>query len=284
VTLADIEISDLNEISNQNTDGAIISNPTSLHIETAIEIAKLKIPMFIEKPLGKDLERIDELEKLVKEKNLPVLVGYNLNYHPCIETIKKLIGEGKIGNIISAKARFGTYMPDWHKDEDYKKSYAANSLMGGGVVLTSIHEQNYLTDMFGEVTEVKAMEVGGNITGIDAEEGVEILMKHKKGVVSNIHLNFYQKPYYRNCEVTGTDGMISWDFMIPEIKILNKGKTEIIKFEYGPMELLDISYKKQMEHFIEIIKNPTSQPRMKLENGIADMRVALKILKEIGRN
>ncbi len=281
--LVETEYADIKELAGTDIDGAVISNPTSLHIETAIEIAKLGIPLFIEKPLGKNLDRINELEKIVKEKNVPVLMGYNLLHHPCIEAIKKFTDEGRIGKVIAARSQFGTFMPDWHKDEDFKNSYAAKVSLGGGVILTSIHEQNYLTDLFGKAEHVKAMEVGGKNIGIEAEEGVEILMKHTSGVVSNIHLNFFQKPYYRNCQVIGTEGTLFWDFMIPELKIMYKDKTEIIKFGNGPMELLEASYIKQMQHFLDIIEN-RSEPRMNLTSGIEDLKVALKILSETGRN
>ncbi|MDQ3019420.1 MAG: Gfo/Idh/MocA family oxidoreductase [Bacteroidota bacterium] len=280
---ADEEITNLKDISGYKIDGALITNPTSLHITTAIEIAKYGIPLFIEKPLSKNLVNIIELKNLVAEKKFPVLLGYNLIYHPGIQSIKKCISEKKIGKVVSARAQFGTYMPDWHKNEDYKKSYAANASMGGGVVLTSIHEQNYLTEMFGKVTDVKAMELGGSSIGIEVEEGIEILMKHSSGVVSNIHLNFFQKPYYRNCEVIGTEGTIYWDFMKPEIKILFKDKTEVIKLGKGPIELLDESYSNQMKHFIDVIEKK-DEPKISLIKGIEDMEVALKILKEIGRN
>jgi len=282
-SLVDEEIIDLGGVSQHNIDGAIIANPTSLHIETAIEVAEAGIPIFIEKPLGKNLDNIEELVKLVSEKNIPILVGYNLIYHPAIEEIKKNIIENKIGKVISAKAQFGTYMPDWHKNEDYRKSYAANVSMGGGVILTSIHEQNYLTDLFGEVKDVKAMETAGNVIGIDAEEGIEILMKHVSGVVSNVHLNFFQKPYCRNCQVIGTDGTLYWDFMIPEVRISYNDKTEIKKLGNEPMELLETSYINQMKHFVEVIEMK-KEPRMSLQKGIDDMNVALKILKEVGRN
>ena len=282
-TIADLEIYDTEELAGHKIDGAVISNPTSLHIETAAELARLGIPMLIEKPLGKDLAGADELLKIVKEKNLRVLMGYNLLYHPGITGMKDLINQDKIGKVISARAQFGTYMPGWHKDEDYKKSYAANASLGGGVVLTSIHEQNYLTDMFGEITNTVAMESGGNVTGIDAEEAIEILMRHSSGVVSSIHLNFFQKPYYRNCQIIGTEGTLYWDFMIPEIKILFKDKTEMIELGDDPMELLNISYQKQTEHFLDIIRN-NIEPRVGLEKGIDDLKIALKILKEINRN
>ena len=277
------EITDLEKIKNYEIDGALITNPSYLHIETAIEIAKHGLPMLIEKPLGKNLESADELLKITEEKDIPVLIGQNLLYHPALIAIKKIINDGVIGRVISARAQFGAYFPDFYKDEDFKKYYVANSSMGGGVVLTSIHEQNYLTDLFGEVTETKAMETGGDVLGIDADEGVEILLKHKSGIVSNIHLNLYQKPYYRNCQITGTEGTLYWDFRIPEIKITGKENAETIKLGETFTELLDISYADQMKHFIEVIERK-SEPRMPLKKGIEDMKTALKILKEIGRN
>jgi len=274
------EIDPSDNFADHNIDGALITNPTSMHIETALKIAEYGIPMFIEKPLGKDLNNIKRLQKITGENNIPVLMGYNFLHHNAIKLIKKLIKENKIGNVISAKSQFGTYMPDWHKNEDYKKSYASNADMGGGVVLTSIHEQNYLTDLFGEAVEVKAMKTGGNLLDIKAEEGAEILMRHESGVVSNIHLNFYQKPYYRNCQVIGAEGTIYWDFLIPEVKILYKDKTEIIKTGKGAFELLDESYTEQMHHFTEVIKG-NSKPAADLNRGIKDLETALEILKQI---
>ena len=146
--IADIEINDLKELDGLNIkiDGAIISNPTSLHIMTAIKLAQRCIPMLIEKPLDKNLNNAEELTKIVNENSIPVLIGYNLLYHPGISGMKELIKEGKTGKVISARTQFGTFMPGWHKDEDYKKSYAANSSMGGGVDMTYIHEQNKLKE------------------------------------------------------------------------------------------------------------------------------------------
>ena len=279
----DDEIYSISDLKGVKTDAALITNPTSHHIQTATEIAKMGIPMFIEKPLGNNLNGIDELSEIVIEKNIPVSVGYNMIFHPGIIEMKKNINDGKIGKVISARAQFGTYMPGWHPNEDYKISYAADPQLGGGVVLTSIHEQNYLTDFFGAVTEVKAMEVGGDVIVINSEEGVEVLMKHKTGVVSNIHLNFFQKPYYRNCQIIGTEGTLYWDFMIPEVRILKKESNEIIKTGDSAMELLDTSYRNQMMHFLETVRG-NEKPMMSLEKGIEDMKTALKILKEIGRN
>jgi predicted dehydrogenase len=108
-------------------------------------------------------------------------------------------------------------------------------------------------------------------------------MKHRSGVVSNVHLNFYQKPYFRTCQLIGTDGTIYWDFMIPEVKIMKKENTEVVKLGNNAMELLDTSYIEQMKHYLDVIEKK-SEPKINLKDGMDDMKVALRILKEIERN
>ena len=278
-----IELRSIDEAAGAGINAALITNPTSLHVETAMALAKQDIAMFIEKPLGKDLYGVKELSAICEKKGVPVLMGYNFLHHPAIKFMNKLISEGFVGKVISARAQFGTYMPGWHKGEDHTKSYAAQKHLGGGVVLTSIHEQNYLSSFFGDVKEVKAMETIGNTTGIECEEGVEILLRHDSGVLSSVHLNFFQKPYYRNCQIIGTEGTIYWDFMKPVVKLMTADKTEMWKLGAGAFELLEESYRNQMKHFIEVAKNET-KPLAGLEKGISDLEVALKILNEIGRS
>lgn len=278
-------ITEVNSISDavaKGAEAALITNPTSEHVDTATEIAGFGLPMFIEKPLGKDMSGVEGLQTACAQKDIPVLMGYNFLHHPAIGFMKELVFDGKAGKIISARAQFGTYMPGWHKGEDHTVTYAARKDLGGGVVLTSIHEQNYLTSIFGAVEEVKAMETGGNVTGIECEEGVEIIMRHETGVISSVHLNFFQKPYFRTLQIIGTQGTIIWNFMEPAVKLLQSDHTEEWKLGKGPYELLDESYISQMKHFIEVVKREET-PVCSLEEGICDLKVALKILNDIGR-
>lgn len=277
------EIGSMREASDIGIDAALITNPTSMHVSSAAEAAANGMDLFIEKPLGKDFEGIAELQRACNDNGTKVLMGYNFLHHPAIRFMKELVEDGRAGKIISARAQFGTYMPGWHKDEDHKQSYAALRDLGGGVVLTSIHEQNYLTDLFGSVSEVKAMETSGNVTGIECEEGIEILMKHDSGVLSSVHLNFFQKPYYRNCQIIGTKGTITWNFLEPVVNLMQSEHSETWKMGKGAFELLDESYERQMTHFIEVVKGE-EPPVCGLEDGIRDLKVALQILKETGRS
>lgn len=81
-------------------------------------------------------------------------MGCNLRFHDCIKKMKSLLEKETIGKIISVKVECGAYLPDWHPYEDYSKGYAARDDLGGGVVLTCIHELDYLYWFFGEIKEV----------------------------------------------------------------------------------------------------------------------------------
>ncbi|MFC1828416.1 Gfo/Idh/MocA family protein [Thermodesulfobacteriota bacterium] len=272
---------DLDSALIERFDAALVTNPTALHIPVALEIARQGIPLFIEKPVSHSLDGIDELLLLCKDK-IPVLIGTNMIYHPAIRKMKQLLQEEAIGRIICVRAQFGTYLPDWHPWEDYRKSYASLPDMGGGVVRTSIHELCYLTDFFGDVDEVQAMEIKRDVLDIEAEEGCEILLRHSNGIVSNIHLNFFQRPPNRYCEIIGTKGSLYWYFWSRDLEVRKENGVTFIRLGTGPLELLNESFELQMKHFLAVIKREAI-PQSDLEKGVADLQIAIRILEGINR-
>src|SRR3990167_10434426 len=78
------ELNTWDEVEKLKPDIAFITNPTSLHIETAIKCALLDCKLFIEKPIGKDLTDLDKLIEIVKNKKLVTYIAYNRRFHPVI--------------------------------------------------------------------------------------------------------------------------------------------------------------------------------------------------------
>ena len=135
----------------EKPDIAVIANVTSLHIETAIKLANARCHLFIEKPLSNSMRGVRTLLEQVKKKRLVTLMGCNLRFHDCIRKIKEIISNNEIGRIVSVRVENGSYLPNWHPYEDYRHGYAAREDLGGGVVLTCIHEIDYLYWFFGDV-------------------------------------------------------------------------------------------------------------------------------------
>ena len=113
----------------ENPDVALITNESSYHISTCIKLAKNNVDLFIEKPLSNSMKGVNTLTKIVKKKKLITQMGFPLRFHPCIKEIKKIVSKKRLGQIIFANIQNGSYLPEWHSNGDYRKSYAASSLI-----------------------------------------------------------------------------------------------------------------------------------------------------------
>ena len=91
--------SDLNSSFLHNFDGYIVATPSSSHARLAKEILKKKKPVLVEKPLTQSLKDAQDLEKIINETDGKLLVGHLLLFHPAILKMKKMIGQGDIGDI-----------------------------------------------------------------------------------------------------------------------------------------------------------------------------------------
>ena len=105
----------------------------------------------------------------------------------------KLNQRVKLGDIIFINIQNGSYLPDWHLGEDYRKNYAARDDLGGGVLFTSTHELDYLSWIFGNVSEVFSITGKYSNLEIKSDDLSTILMKFKNNVIAEIHLDFFQK-------------------------------------------------------------------------------------------
>ena len=69
-------------------DFVIISNVTSMHEATILEMLHYKCPLFIEKPVIHSLENATELVQLIDDKKTVTYVACNLRFHPALNFIK----------------------------------------------------------------------------------------------------------------------------------------------------------------------------------------------------
>ena len=262
----------------ENPDAAIITNTTTKHVSTALKLAKLGIHLLIEKPLSNNLKNIKKLSQIVKEKRIITLIGCNMRFHPCIQQIKCVIENKELGKIISIHSENGSYLPDWHPNENYQNSYASKKELGGGVILTCIHEIDYLYWFFGKVKEVFSITGKFSDLEINAEDLASIIIKFKNNSVAEVHLDYFQKPNHRSCKIIGTKGSLIWDSNSNTVKIY-KIKTKKwlnkIKIENYDENLM---YVDELNHFLKCIQEhkETINP---LKQGIETLEIAVWLKK-----
>jgi predicted dehydrogenase len=136
-------------LEDKDIDAVDICVPTNLHAEVIIDSAKAKKHIICEKPLtgyfgedtneeevgkiskrhmfGKVIEKVNEIEKAIKENSVKFLYAENFVYSPVVTKIKRLISASK-GHIIEIRA-----------EESHSGSHASYSrrwkTAGGGSLL-----------------------------------------------------------------------------------------------------------------------------------------------------
>ena len=270
------EFDDLDAALNEKPDIAFITNPTSHHVDVALKAARAGCHLFIEKPIDSSIDQVDELAQLVASKGLITMVAYQLRFHPGLNQVYRWLQEKRIGNLLSASIRQGEYLPGYHPYEDYRISYASRKELGGGVILTQIHEFDYALWFFGFPRRIVA--VGGKYSNleVDVEDTATILMECEcdgRTLPVSLTLDFLQKPPDRNCIIVGDRGKIVWDF--------HGGHTTFIPLEGNDKEVFDFSQFDRPSMFIDELRqflNAVSgkgSPVVDLQCGIDSLRMAL---------
>lgn len=264
---------DLGQAIQEKPDFAIIANPTALHVETAIAIAKADIPFLIEKPVSDRLEGIEALKKIVQDKNLPVMVGFQMRHHPGYKELIKLINSGEIGQPLNLQGYVGQYLPDWRPDTDYKESYSARKNLGGGVILDLCHEIDIAISILGQVSKVSCFCGHYSDLEIETEDMADITLEHQDRRLSHIHLNYLERNYEWVTRVMGTSGTIVWDY--------GRGYVEIIRIDgtskhwKDPVGFeRDWLFRDQIKQWLKVLDGRAT-PVVDLDAGIVVTQVAL---------
>tara|TARA_B100000767_G_C19772645_1_gene540878 strand:- start:3569 stop:4615 length:1047 start_codon:yes stop_codon:yes gene_type:complete len=208
------EFSNLSKALKHHFDIIFITNPSSLHFKIAKQAIASGAYIFIEKPAVDNEKDFFELEALEKSYQGKIFVGYQYRFHPVIKKSSYLIRNNLLGNIVSARFKNGEYLPDWHPYEDYRQSYAASKKLGGGTLLTQIHDLDYSTLLLGAPIELFAVGGKNSSLEVDVEDSIQILMNTKiknKKIPISISLNYVEKPPERTFEVIGDKGKILCD-------------------------------------------------------------------------
>jgi predicted dehydrogenase len=272
---------DLAAALRERPDIAIVANPSSAHVETALACARAGCHVFIEKPLSHSLDGIDELDAEIERRGLVAMLGYQLRFHPSFEHFAGIVASGVLGNLLSVRATVGEYLPGWHPYEDYRQMYAARAELGGGVVLTQIHEYDYLYALFGMPERVFALGGHWSDLEIDVEDTASVLMQCRtSGRTLPVHLaqDYLQRPASRSCEVVGDRGKSVLDFTARSVALQPAHGAATVE-QLAAFDRNDL-YLRELRHFLACVAEGR-RPSVDLREGRKSLEIALAVKRSI---
>ena len=260
---------------------AVIANPTSLHVETALACASAGCGLLVEKPLSHATDGLDELERVVASRGLVAVVGFMFRFHPTLRQVHAWLADGAVGRVVLAEARWGEYLPGWHPAEDHRSGYSARRDLGGGPVHTLSHPLDYLRWLLGaaeegDVAHVQAVTAQRAGLGIETEDVAAATLTFEGGAVATVGLDFAARPPRHDLYVVGSEGSVRWDFHTGEAALYRASArrwttTSLpIDFERNALFL------SEMRHFLACLDG-SEAPICTLRDGRRAAEIALAI-------
>ncbi|UQZ83595.1 Glucose-6-phosphate 3-dehydrogenase [Paenibacillus konkukensis] len=163
-------------VQRSDIDLIDINAPSDAHKDIALAAAKAGKHLFCEKPLALTLADSREMLQAAEDAGVKHMVGFNYRFAPAVQLAKKLLDEGRLGQIYHFRAWF---LQDWIVDPDFPlvwrlQKEIAGSGSHGDLGAHLIDLAHYLVGGMSEVigmseTFVKERPLPTTMTGLSAK-------------------------------------------------------------------------------------------------------------------
>jgi predicted dehydrogenase len=239
-------------LEDQTLDAVVIATPVITHADLARRALAAGKHVFVEKPMALHAAEAEELCALAEERELVLMPGHLLLYHPAVKKLKELIESGELGEIryvYGNRKNLGTF----RTDENALWSLGAHDL---SVILHLVDE---------EPSEVWAR--GESYVNPPVEDVVFCYLRFPSGKIAHMHLSWLDPHKIREMTVVGSKKMAVFDDMDLERKITvyDKGEERPPLGTYGewrtrsgdiyvPKILNDEPLRLECEHFLGLVR------------------------------
>lgn len=221
-------------------DMVFITNPTSLHLDTAIKFRPFTKAFFIEKPVFSSFDIDEQVIALLDE--IPSYVACPLRYNPVLQYVKLNV---ELEKVISVRAMSSSYLPDWRPGQDYRETYSAHTELGGGVDIDLIHEWDYLSWIFGMPME--CFGIAGRFSNLEINSNDTALYVAKNDKLTyELHLDYFGRKTQRTLDIFTQDDTVHCDIVGGTVTYLKEGKMLDFNSERNAF------YLEEVKHFLDI--------------------------------
>jgi predicted dehydrogenase len=151
------------------------------------------------------------------------------------------------------QCQVGQWIEDWHPNEDYRNAYFARKDLGGGVLLTLIHEIHLAMELLGAADKVACLIPSYEALPVDVEVVADLMIDHASNAVSQIHLDMIQRPAHRRGVISCERGWISYN-LVTNTVIGQVGKSGVKVIADDALYDVNDSYVEEMETFLNCVR------------------------------
>lgn len=205
-------------LEDPEIDFVVITTPNSTHFEFARQSLLHNKHVIVEKPFTVTSTEADELISISREKQRILTVYQNRRLDGDFITVKKLLYEGELGDVVEFESHFDRYRPDQKAN-----SWKEEPLPGSGIVYDlGSHLIDQALQLFGVPQSVKA-EILTQRPGSSIDDYFRIILKYK-GFNSILTAGMINKETDLRFRITGTKGTFIKNGLDPQENDMIAGK------------------------------------------------------------
>lgn len=280
---------DFADMSEKETlDAVSVCLPHCLHAPASIFMERQGINVLCEKPLATSM--IDAKKMIKNAREHKVILGsiFQHRFEPINVLIKKEIGEGRLGDIISTSVNV-----KWKKTKEYYSDWQGDKKQAGAGVLINqaIHFIDLAQWFNGGVKSVVG-KIKTNREYIDVEDNAIVLVSYNNGGFGVFDCSTSANPFLGSTiEIVGSlnsvrmhDGYVmAWGGKTEsEINKINDSIREVDKETWGK-KYFGYGHIFQIKNFIKAIAN-NGEPAIKGEDGLDTLKLVLSIIASSKNN
>lgn len=230
---------------NEEFDAVILNLPHFLHKEVSVYFLDRKVSVLVEKPMAITVEECKAMDEAAKRNGVKLAVGHLQRYYDCYQEIKKIIEDGRYGELCSVtevrNVDYFTGRPQW---------FLSKKLAGGGIVMNyCAHTLDKFFYLCGTDVDKVCANVFNKMNDLDVESHAQVLLRMKNGVSASFSYSSSVNDYMYETYFYFTNGVArvkSGRYL----ELSQKGKPfERMELDYGRDPMDD-----QFKEFVKLIK------------------------------
>jgi predicted dehydrogenase len=191
-------------LGDDTVEAVVIATDVPTHYPLAKRALEADKHVFVEKPPAMRGEEIDELIRLADERDLVLMPGHLLLYHPGVQKLKELIDAGELGEVLCI---YGN-----RQNLGVVRSHE-NALWSLGV-----HDLSVILHLLDEDPE-EAVALGRAFLQKGVEDVVFCYLRFPSGKIAHMHLSWLDPHKMRRMTVVGREKMAVFDDMELDRKV-----------------------------------------------------------------
>ena len=262
-------------IEKETMDAIVIASPDQLHKEMCEYCLHAGLHVLCEKPLALTEEECLAIVAAAEKSDKKFMVGQICRYTPGFMGAKKLIEEGKIGDLTFVESEYAhDYGRMFEKKGDWRNDPLRNGVVGGGC-----HAIDLLRWIAGEIEEVCALSNRKIHPELPYDETHIAIMKIKGGIIGKVFVSVSCKRNYTMRSVFyGTKGTIITDNTSDKFTLFYTDDEGNLQTESVPVVVNNHNATGEFADFYKAIAQdlPVSTPAIE---GCKTVQAALAIVK-----